>query len=84
MSDQYGRYILPSFTERTSYGIKENNPYTKLFEERIAFHTGQTVAQIEKDSDRDRWFTADEAKEYGFVDHVVTRANQVPSEGAVS
>ena len=31
------RYILPSFTERTSYGIKEMNPYTKLFEERIIF-----------------------------------------------
>ena len=39
--------------------------------ELIAQHTGQTVEQIEKDSDRDRWFTAEEAKEYGFVDHVV-------------
>jgi ATP-dependent Clp protease protease subunit len=59
--------------------------YTKrTMQERIAFHTGQTVEQIEKDSDRDRWFTADEAKEYGFVDQVVARANQVPSEGAVS
>ena len=59
--------------------------YTKkLMAERIAFHTGQTVEQIEADSERDRWFTADEAKDYGFVDHVVTRANQVPSEGAVS
>ncbi|GAB3348433.1 ATP-dependent Clp protease proteolytic subunit [Modestobacter lapidis] len=37
--------------------------------------TGQTVEQIEKDSDRDRWFTAQEALEYGFVDHVVTRAD---------
>ena len=59
--------------------------YTKkILQERIAFHTGQTVEQIEKDSDRDRWFSAEEAKDYGFVDHVVTRANQVPSEGAVS
>ena len=59
--------------------------YTKkILQERIAFHTGQTVAQIEKDSDRDRWFTADEAKDYGFVDHVVALASQVPSEGAVS
>jgi len=49
-----------------------------------ALHTGQPIEQIEKDSDRDRWFSAEEAKEYGFVDHVVTRANQVPSEGAVS
>jgi ATP-dependent Clp protease, protease subunit len=59
--------------------------YTKkVMQERIAFHTGQTVDQIERDSDRDRWFTADEAKEYGFVDEVVARANQVPTEGAVS
>jgi ATP-dependent Clp protease protease subunit len=59
--------------------------YTKkIMQERIAFHTGQTVEQIERDSDRDRWFTADEAKDYGFVDHVVARANQVPSEGSVS
>jgi ATP-dependent Clp protease protease subunit len=47
--------------------------------ERIAFHTGQSVEQIEKDSDRDRWFSAQEAKEYGFVDHVVSGASQVPS-----
>ncbi|HEX3707683.1 MAG TPA: ATP-dependent Clp protease proteolytic subunit [Mycobacteriales bacterium] len=59
--------------------------YTKkVMQERISFHTGQSVEQIERDSDRDRWFTADEAKDYGFVDHVVAKANQVPSEGAVS
>jgi ATP-dependent Clp protease protease subunit len=32
-----GRYIIPSFVERTSYGVKEMNPYNKLFEERIIF-----------------------------------------------
>jgi ATP-dependent Clp protease protease subunit len=54
--------------------------YTKrIMQERIAFHTGQTVEQIEKDSDRDRWFSAEEAKDYGFVDHVVSGAKQVPS-----
>lgn len=42
--------------------------------ELIAEHTGQTVEQITKDSDRDRWFTAAQAKEYGFVDHVITAA----------
>ncbi|MGD0555360.1 MAG: ATP-dependent Clp protease proteolytic subunit [Streptosporangiaceae bacterium] len=52
--------------------------------ERTAFHTGQTVEQIEKDADRDRWFTAEEAKEYGFVDHVIRSANEVPSVGPVS
>jgi ATP-dependent Clp protease protease subunit len=32
-----GRYVLPSYVERTSYGVKEMNPYNKLFEERIVF-----------------------------------------------
>jgi ATP-dependent Clp protease protease subunit len=44
--------------------------------ELIAQHTGQTLDQIEADSDRDRWFTADQAKEYGFVDHVFSSAAQ--------
>src|ERR671921_1206232 len=56
--------------------------YTKrMFQERVAFHTGQNQAQIEADSDRDRWFTAAEAKDYGFIDKVITGATQVP-EGA--
>jgi ATP-dependent Clp protease, protease subunit len=43
----------------------------------IAEHTGQTYEQIEADSDRDRWFTAPEAKDYGFVDRVVEGAEQL-------
>jgi ATP-dependent Clp protease protease subunit len=45
--------------------------------ERIAFHTGRPVEQIERDSDRDRWFTAEQAREYGFIDHVVPAAHRV-------
>ncbi|MPZ61404.1 MAG: ATP-dependent Clp protease proteolytic subunit [Propionibacteriales bacterium] len=48
----------------------------------IAQHTGQPVEQIERDADRDRWFTAEEAKEYGFIDHVVQTADDV--NGAAS
>jgi len=56
--------------------------YTKrMFQERVAHHTGQPPEQIEADSDRDRWFTAQEAMDYGFIDKVVTGARQVP-EGA--
>ena len=56
--------------------------YTKKkLAELIAMHTGQTVDQIERDSDRDRWFTAEEAKEYGFVDQVVAAARQVSGGG---
>jgi ATP-dependent Clp protease protease subunit len=46
--------------------------------ELIAQQTGQSVEQIERDSDRDRWFTAQQAKEYGFVDQVLARAEQIP------
>ena len=42
--------------------------------ELTAAHTGQTVEQIELDSDRDRWFTADQAEEYGLIDRVMTRS----------
>ena len=43
----------------------------QLMAQRIAEHTGQTVEQIEEDSERDRWFTADQAKEYGIIDNVI-------------
>ena len=49
----------------------------KLMAELIAGHTGQTVEQVQTASDRDRWFTADEAKEYGIVDHVITSRGEV-------
>ena len=49
----------------------------KMMAERIAYHTGQPVERIEADSDRDRWFTAEEAKEYGFIDQVIERAADV-------
>ena len=43
----------------------------------IASHTGQPVEKIEADSRRDRWFTAQEALEYGFVDHIRGSATDV-------
>ena len=52
--------------------------------ELIAHHTGQTIETITADSDRDRWFTADEAKDYGFVDHVVRSAGQVSGSGGTA
>ncbi|GAA1005681.1 ATP-dependent Clp protease proteolytic subunit [Nocardiopsis tropica] len=39
--------------------------------------TGQPIEKIEADADRDKWFTAEEARDYGFVDHVVSRASSV-------
>ncbi len=55
--------------------------YTKRkLQELTSQHTGQSIDQIERDSDRERWFSAEEAKEYGFVDNVVRSARQVPTE----
>jgi ATP-dependent Clp protease protease subunit len=52
----------------------------RMMAERISFHTGQPIERIEADSDRDRWFTAEEAREYGFIDRVIDRSPlKVPS-----
>jgi ATP-dependent Clp protease protease subunit len=59
--------------------------YTKKkMAELIAQHTGQNIEQIEEDSDRDRWFTAEESRDYGFVDHVVRTAGQVSGSGGTA
>jgi ATP-dependent Clp protease protease subunit len=43
-----------------------------------AQHSGQTAEQIERDSDRDRWFTPEQALQYGLIDHVVATAAALP------
>jgi ATP-dependent Clp protease, protease subunit len=61
----------------------EQMAYTKrLMAERIAEHTGQSVEQVEADSERDRWFTADEAMDYGIIDKVIRRRGEIPAESA--
>ena len=47
----------------------------------IAEHTGQPVEKVERDADRDRWFTAEQAKEYGLVDQVITNARDAADDG---
>ena len=49
----------------------------QVMNERIGFHTGHSPEEIERDADRDRWFTAEEAKAYGMVDHVIRKASDV-------
>src|ERR1700737_873252 len=49
----------------------------KMMAERIAYHTGQSVERIHADSDRDRWFTAEEARDYGIIDAVIEKAADV-------
>jgi ATP-dependent Clp protease protease subunit len=49
----------------------------RLMAERIAHHTGQTVEQIQEDSERDLWFNAEQAKEYGIIDHVSVKRGEI-------
>jgi len=53
----------------------------KVLFELIAQHTGQPLEQVENDADRDRWFTAEQAKEYGFIDAVISSAREAADEG---
>jgi len=55
----------------------------KQMAELTAEQTGKSLEQILKDNDRDHWFTADEALDYGFIDKVVTRASDVGGESAL-
>jgi ATP-dependent Clp protease protease subunit len=48
-----------------------------LLADLIAEHTGQTTEQVNLDSDRDRWFTAEQAKDYGIIDSVIQRRLQI-------
>ena len=56
----------------------EQMAFTKqILQQRIAEHTGQTIETIETDSDRDRWFTAEEASDYGIIDKVIVRRGEM-------
>lgn len=89
------RYALPNariMMHQPSAGIggtvadiaiqAENHEYTKRTIERItAEHTGQTQETISRDGDRDRWFTAEQAREYGMVDAVLESLDDVRPAG---
>ncbi|MGR6317004.1 ATP-dependent Clp protease proteolytic subunit [Micromonospora soli] len=50
----------------------------RTMQELIARHSGRTLEEIQRDWDRDRWFTAEQAREYGLIDQVVASAEQLP------
>ena len=58
--------------------VREILKLKKELYEIIANHSGQSFEQVEKDSDRDHWFTAEEALKYGMIDEVLTR--KVPEQ----
>ncbi|WP_328849332.1 ATP-dependent Clp protease proteolytic subunit [Micromonospora zamorensis] len=51
----------------------------RTMQELTAQHSGRTLDEIQRDWDRDRWFTAEQAREYGLIDQVLTRAEQLPA-----
>ncbi|WP_405877596.1 MULTISPECIES: ATP-dependent Clp protease proteolytic subunit [unclassified Streptomyces] len=53
----------------------------KRMAELTSQHTGQTVEQVTRDSDRDRWFDPEEAKAYGLIDDVISTAAGIPGGG---
>jgi ATP-dependent Clp protease, protease subunit len=56
----------------------EQMAYTKqMLFERISEHTGQPYDKIVEDADRDRWFTAEQAREYGMIDKVIVRRGEM-------
>ena len=64
--------------KQREYFLMEQLKYIKdLLAQRIADHTGQTKEQVTEDSDRDRWFTADQAKDYGIIDNVILRRGEM-------
>ena len=56
----------------------------RVLAELTAEQTGKPVEQINADADRDRWFTAPEALEYGFIDHGVTHSGSVSGGGGTT
>ena len=53
--------------------LKEGIYLKKVLAEMMAKNTGKTLAQVEKDMDRDNWMSAEEAKEYGIIDEVIEK-----------
>ncbi len=89
------RYALPHtriMMHQPSAGIGGSAADISIYAEQLAHtkrelnelqaqHTGQSVEQVTADADRDRWFTAAQALEYGFIDHVITSARQANGAG---
>ena len=53
-------------------------------EEMLSEHTGQPVERVQRDTDRDFWMSAQEAEEYGIIDHVISRRESAPADAAAT
>ena len=82
-----GQFLLCAGADGKRYAL----PHARIMMHQPSGGIGGTASdikiqaeQIEEDSDRDRWFNAEDAKKYGFVDHVVKAAGQVSGSGGTS
>ena len=64
-------------TSDITIAAREINRWKQTLNQVIAKHTGKAEEQVEKDSDRDYYMTAEEAKEYGIVDNVIEVREEV-------
>jgi ATP-dependent Clp protease protease subunit len=92
------RYALPNaevLIHQPSAGLAGSASDIKIHAEQLlrtkrkmaqlsADHTGQSLEQWERDSDRDRWFTAEEARDYGLLDQVITSAADIAGGGGTA
>ncbi|MCB1120757.1 MAG: ATP-dependent Clp protease proteolytic subunit [Verrucomicrobiae bacterium] len=69
-------------TSDITIAAREINRWKQTLNKVLAKHTGKTEAQIEKDSDRDYYMTADEAKEYGIVDNVIEVRDEIKKKAS--
>jgi ATP-dependent Clp protease protease subunit len=60
--------------------VKEILKLKKTLEDILGTHCGKTQREISKESERDRFFSAQEAKEFGLIDHVVAAAGAAPAK----
>src|SRR5712691_2282605 len=87
MAASMGQFLLTAGAPGKRYAL----PHAQILMHQPSGGIGGTASdiriqaeQMQKDADRDRWFTAEEAKEYGFVDRVIRSAVEVPTGGPVS
>jgi ATP-dependent Clp protease protease subunit len=66
-------------TSDITIAAREINRWKQTLNQVISKHTGQSEAQVEKDTDRDYYMTAEEAKTYGIVDNVIAARESTPA-----
>jgi ATP-dependent Clp protease protease subunit len=81
MAASMGQFLLSSGTKGKRYATPNTRVLLHQPAQITADQTGKTVEQVMEDGDRDRWFTAQEALDYGFIDHIQASAGAATGVG---